>query len=317
MRALGWLAVIALTAATVAGFLARMGYPAELFSHFRPHYAAAALLGACLAAALRYRWLLAAGLGVFAVNATATFLPLAGAVPSSRGEAPPSLTVVWANVQGRLSALTAVARLAEAENADAVALTEVAFADADFSALFPSHPCLDDPAASGPFNVVLLTRAPCADAGTASPDFWPWAARIVQTELGGVVGTHPARPFEISALHPRPPLASDERRSQRDRVIHAALATATAREATLLVGDFNATPWSPIMVDVVRAGFRPVDCGAPWRSTWLSRAPLLGLPIDLAYAGPTVRAARCRVGAAVGSDHFPLVIQLWLSEAPS
>lgn len=315
MRALGWIIVFAgllgATAASGAGFFARAGFPFELFSHFRPHYVAGFSGLAAVAALARFRALAAAGALGAMVNAIAVFAPLAGAVPRASDVEGRSLTLVWSNLQGEHSALKRVAALAAQVDADVVALTELPWFLHGLDDLFPELPCQDRRTTRNPFVVVTLSRAPCGGAGAASPDFWPHAARWANvTGAAQVVAAHPGRPAEINlaALHPIPPL-SRRRLADRDAVINAAGETAAARDAALIVGDFNATPWSPVMIDLRRRGFRPVDCGAPWRSTWFSRAPLMGLPIDLAYAGPSVAGARCEVGPDVGSDHYPLIIE--------
>lgn len=314
MRVLGWAALLTLAGVTAIGFLGRTGYPAELFSHFRPHYATAALIGAGLAAALRFRWLALAGVAAFLANVAAIVIPLAGGTPTLRPSTDPHLTVIWANLQGNPAALDAVARLAAAEDADAVALTELPVTHGDLGRRFPHLPCLERPSRAGTFAVIWLTRGPCAGGDTASQAFWPWAARLTTLETASQPPSSDGRTIALAALHPRPPIGSEQNRYERDHVIQAAVSAAQENDAALLIGDFNATPWSPVMADLVHAGFRPVDCGAPWRSTWLSRAPFMGLPIDLAYAGPSVTAARCRVGPDIGSDHWPLIVALRLAD---
>ena len=84
----------------------------------------------------------------------------------------------------------------------------------------------------------------------------------------------------------------------------------------LLAGDFNLTPWSFALrrldgslslTRLDRAVFSwPARLSiGRWR---LGTAPLL--PIDHVYAGPGWRLVSLRRGPALGSDHFPLVIDL-------
>lgn len=301
LRGLAALAVLGLLGATAAGFAARLGHPFELFSHFRPHWAAAGVLLAPAALLVRQRRAAGALAALALVNAGAVIAGVGRAVPALPVEAEPDLVLVWANLQYNEDALDHVAALARRSEADIVALTELPPGASNWTTLLPGLPCVSVPDYRDIFSIALITRAPCRTAETASPAVWCHAARFTETPDGA----------RIIALHPVPPMTPDAR-AHRDAVTHGAVETAQRRNADIIVGDFNATPWSPLMIDVRRAGFRPIDCGAPWRSTWRRRQMLTGLPIDLAYAGPRVRRARCRVGADTGSDHYPLIIALEL-----
>ncbi len=302
IRLLAALAVAGLFGATLAGFAARLGHPFELFSHFRPHWAFAAALLAPLALLVRQRWAAGALAALALVNTGAVIAGVRGGVRVPPADAEPQLVLVWANLEYNPEALDEVAALARRHDADIVALTELPSGAPNWTALLPGLPCVSVPAHRDVFTVALITRAPCRQAETASPEQWRHAARFIET---------PEDP-RLIALHPIPPM-TPEALARRDAVIRATVETARRRNADILVGDFNATPWSPVMMDVRRAGFRPIDCGAPWRSTWRRRHMLTGLPIDLAYAGPRIARARCRVGEATGSDHFPLVIEFDLA----
>lgn len=82
---------------------------------------------------------------------------------------------------------------------------------------------------------------------------------------------------------------------------------------TLLLGDFNSTPWSQalwrldrnlglIRRDRAVATFPAEILGRPW--------PLPFLPIDHIYAGPGWATVKVERGPWLGSDHYPLIVTL-------
>lgn len=321
--------------ATAGGYLARLGYPFELLSHFRPQFmAACAIMALALIIARQWRW---AGISVLAAAANwvaviAPFMivapplvvtgPLVPTHPTATGPTatgptavtgPPSLPtnstrLVWANLHGEPATAQRLADTVTSFAPDIVALTELHH-DTDLAAAFPDHPCVirdNDPSY---YAVVLLTKAPCPPL---SPDIGgPWPHAVQRTVLNNtltVVAFHAARPVDLGLITAGPtywPTAGTV--GLRNAVTdHAAQAARTDAPA-LLVGDMNAAPWSPQGMDVARRGLTRARCDGPWASTWLSRWPFLGLPIDHAYVTDDL-AIDCQIGPDVGSDHWPLLV---------
>ena len=57
-------------------------------------------------------------------------------------------------------------------------------------------------------------------------------------------------------------------------------------------------------------GLTDAALGSPFRSTWISRVPLLGLPIDHVLVGRGLVPLVRRVVDDIGSDHLPVVVDL-------
>lgn len=116
--------------------------------------------------------------------------------------------------------------------------------------------------------------------------------------------------FRIAAVHGRPPW-NNERTADRDNVNRAGAAIVASHPRGVLVGDFNATPWSPMMLDLRRLGLHRASCSGPITRTWRSTGfPYYALPIDHVLSTESVIVSGCRVGPAVGSDHFPLIFDI-------
>lgn len=88
---------------------------------------------------------------------------------------------------------------------------------------------------------------------------------------------------------------------------------------TVVVGDFNQTPWCPGLSDVLRETH--LRDAARGRGVWgtypaspLALRWLAAIPIDHCFYSSELRSGSCRVGPANGSNHRPLVVSLgWRS----
>jgi endonuclease/exonuclease/phosphatase (EEP) superfamily protein YafD len=89
---------------------------------------------------------------------------------------------------------------------------------------------------------------------------------------------------------------------------------AASAGAKLLVGDFNAAPWTRIVQTIAeRAGLQALT-GAG--GTWPSRLPpQLRLPIDNMLVGPGLSFVSRRVLPRLGSDHLPVLAEIAVTDA--
>jgi endonuclease/exonuclease/phosphatase (EEP) superfamily protein YafD len=301
LRIILFLCVIGIAALTATAFLARWTQPFEIFSHFRLYYAfaSAGLCGALFGFGQRPAAALAGV--VIATNA----LAIATSVNFAETAATtgPTTRVIWANLLRRQDSLDAIAALARAERADIVALTELPPDRVDaVRRAFPDFACfVADAEATSPTATLIASRLPCTAGGAAPTTIRPYAAQYA--DIGEI---------RFAAVHGRPPW-NNERTRDRDTVNLAGARALSGRPHGVLVGDFNAAPWSPHMLDLRRMGLRRASCGGPVTRTWRStQFPYYALPIDHVLATQSVLITSCRVGAGIGSDHFPLIFDVSL-----
>ena len=120
------------------------------------------------------------------------------------------------------------------------------------------------------------------------------------------------RCVHLIGIHPPPPLTAAWA-AKRNAVFKAIPEVMTASDAsrTILLGDFNCTPWSPALRDLIAAtGLRDSAYGFGPQPTWLSRWLPLGIKIDHIPIGDGIAATSHAVGGDVGSDHYPVVADL-------
>jgi endonuclease/exonuclease/phosphatase (EEP) superfamily protein YafD len=292
-----WAAVTLVALGATAAALGRVGWPYEIATSLAPQIGAAALALALGALALNELTpALFAGLaaGMCAVLSRELFAP-----------ADPPLEIrqvraVWANVLGQSAALDRVFRLAEAEGADVVLIAEPPrrLSATELTALagpFVHH--AGRPDMTG-VMVAAFAREPIEGPAPIGEATRRPGLTFSLTTGGGTL--------RVTAVHPHVPWTPRMLRD-RDALITTALAHVTHGGPSLLVGDFNTTSWSDTLRAAVVRRLHRASLGP--RSTWLTAAPVFGLPIDHAFGGGGVRVA-ARLGPFVGSDHLPLIVDV-------
>jgi endonuclease/exonuclease/phosphatase (EEP) superfamily protein YafD len=311
-RRLTRLLLVALTGvalASLAGALAPFGWPFELFVHFPVQYGVAAAF--LVLGLLLLRRPIAAGFA--AAIAVVQLLPGAfrlqaeAAVGAHCGGE--SFSVVTANLYYRNDDRRSfVAWLAE-HPADLVVVQELT---PDWAAALDGltgYPHRLRLTRTDPYGIAVMSRWPLHDmeARDLGGDGLP--------SLVGYVGAPNAR-LHLAALHAHWPLLPHLMRS-RDAVF-AAVADDVRTEPlpSIVAGDLNLTPHSPVYRRLLAAsGLVDTRAAGRWQPTWRAGFWPLALRIDHVLVSPELCAETAEVGPAVGSDHRPVRVRLRLPAA--
>lgn len=287
--------------ATVVGAVVPV-WPCELLEHFRVQYVVgggvvagcAALLGmrgftdaAIVATLLHVSWISAE------LCQPPRPLPPDGAV----------VRVLFLNVHTESSSFGEVRQLIEDVQPDVIGLVEVderwlrgvAPAVAGFAGR------LEKPRGDN-FGVALYTRAPLVGSIEQLGGTLPVA-------IGSSV-LHGAR-VSLVLVHPLPPVSAAALRAQRDELDAVAARARTIAGPVVVMGDFNATPWSrPYRRFVARSRLCDSRAGFGIQATFPAASIVLRIPIDQVLASCSVGVGGRRVERDVGSDHLPVVVDL-------
>jgi endonuclease/exonuclease/phosphatase (EEP) superfamily protein YafD len=296
--AYGWVAL-----ATLAAVAADRFWIFELVSHFRVQYVAVMLVLLAIFATTS-RWVLAATLLPLL---TLNILPVLPYMASEQPAAGPvgSVTLASINLWSRNDDSDSVLALLDAERPDVVVLQELtpdwASATAALAADYPYRVLRARP---DNFGLALLSRYPIVRqrviqlAGEAEP--------AIQATLQ--LGT---RQLDVLGVHPVTPKSAElARRRNRQLAAIGELAAATPRPLAVL-GDFNATPWSPHFRRLLeKAQLRDAARGRGLDFTWPTFVPLLGIPIDHCLVSDQVKVLKQWRGPFIGSDHYPLFTEI-------
>lgn len=314
-QVLRWICIaagIAILIATACTLAARAGWLFELFSHFRWQYVAAScivipLLWHAGARVLAIFCLAAVALHLFALGVQ-RFGPIAQSPAQGF-----SLRVMSFNVRYGSSSYAALIDLVQRETPDVLCLYETTDA-------WQRHL---EPLADG-FAFSLFSRGERPYSGIAcfsrdrpvrveppsrSGDAAPWMRLYFERQgvAYSVVGAHLEDPvFRASA-------------SRRNHQL-GLLADSLSKDVNpvIVVGDFNLSPFSPHSLDFESAADL-FDCsrGRSLAPTWPAGFAPLWIQIDRCFARPGIGVSRYDVGPAIGSDHYPLLMEFVVPVRPA
>lgn len=299
------LGLLGVAGGAAAAWLAPLHHLFDLIAMFAAPALTSAVIGLVLAGLAR-RWRLAGG---FVVAGLALLLALRPQWFPSHPEPAPGaapVRVYFANVWAQNHEVEAIARSVAAADADVVAMVEIT--DEHAAALpriLKDYPyrSSSQPArffAGGPRAVIAskwpLRKTPVLQDGLAAED---------------VMVAAPSGEFRFIALHLTRPWPLDGRKGEQiDQTVRLALRIRHSERAPVLaMGDFNATASSDVLRDFAgKAGVTP----APARvGTWPDFLPSpFRIAIDNAFAGHGLTVTRREIGAANGSDHRPIIVEI-------
>jgi endonuclease/exonuclease/phosphatase (EEP) superfamily protein YafD len=299
--------------AFILGELGRYNWQLELLSHFAVQYAIA-LVVACAYFLIRGRglWFVIAALTV-AMPAwrLAAYIPIWDAQTQATSGTH-RLRVMTINVHAGNTRYDDVRAEIERLDPDIVFLPEgTDLWAAGLAPLRGRYPYVVDGKSASVFSLILLSRLPLSDPSIIQlprPGGFP----AIVARVCGEGADNDMACVRLVGIHPPPPMTA-EWAEERDAVFSAIPALIAGPEAdrTILLGDFNCTPWSPLFRDLVTAtGLRSTAAGSRLSPTWFSRWLPFGLTIDHILVGAEIKAQGHDVGGEVGSDHFPVVADL-------
>jgi endonuclease/exonuclease/phosphatase (EEP) superfamily protein YafD len=306
-------AAIATGLAFILGELGRYDWRLELLSHFAVQYIVV-LAAACVSFLIRGRGLLfvlAAAMVLMPAWRLAAYVPV-WATPTHATAATHRLRVMTINVHASNTRYDDVRAEIERLDPDIVFLSEST--DLWVAGLAPlrgRYPHVIDGRSASVFSLRLFSRLPLPDASIIRlPELGGDPAIVARACMEGADNDMAC--VRLIGIHPPPPMTATWA-ARRDAVLGAVPALIAGADAhrTVLLGDFNCTPWSPLFRDLVtETGLRSTAVGLGVSPTWFSHWPPLGLTIDHILIGAAIDAQSHEVGDDVGSDHFPVVADL-------
>lgn len=295
---------VLLLLASLLGFAAGAFWFFDLLNHFRVQYLAASILGIIVAWRLRSKPLALTYATLALVNAVFVvplFLPQPAAPESLR-----EISILSSNTWLRNADWTSV-------------LTAIQEHDPDVAYFTETHPSFRS--RFGEFDAayhmfrregdVLLVRrqAGLRPKPITVPAGVNLAGIPVSLSVDGII-------VNLLAVHPAAP-RNTETTNTRDQSL-AAIATFLENQngLAIIVGDFNATPWSHVFRNLQQqTGFHNSQAGFGIQSTWPSYPgspfnSLLRVPIDHCLHSPAIHTIDRRVLPHRGSNHNPILIRL-------
>lgn len=301
---------VALVAVSLAAFGGRWIWWLDVLANFRAQYVVGLAVFGLIIMMSKWRRTGYAVLAAALVNLVVV-LPLYVGSPAETRIDSPSIRVMSFNLLSTNEDYSDVIDYIESIDPDLVMLHEasrpwevaVASAELDYEVIRPRSDDLI-------FGTLVLVKgegitavshgfaatAPRAVSLTYTPPQWDVSL--------SVLGTHPLAPTDA------------ERADLRDAQLGFAGEWAAEQTgAFLVVGDFNATPWSdPFRQLMSSADLLNSQSGFGLQQSFPATSNLLlRIPIDHLLHSPALEVTSRELGPALGSDHFPLVVDLQLT----
>ncbi len=299
-------------AASLIGFGGQLWWVFELASHFRLQYAL--ILGLCLPPLLwgrYYRW--AALFAAFALLNAMVLAPrlLPRAEAAARTESgQTTFRVLLANVNSANRDYPRIRRSILEYDPDFIVLLEATpwllERLNEFDGRYPHRvaaPREDN------FGIALLGQQPFLRAEILQ--FGAAGLPSITVEVAAD-GGH----FILLGTHPLPPVSAGSARDRNEQLMALALFARQAQQPLLVLGDLNTSPWSPYFARLLAAsGLRDSADGRGILPSWPVGLPPLWIPIDHALFSDGIRILRRVTGPALGSDHYPVIVDFQLARS--
>lgn len=296
-------------AALAVGGLVLAGIEVPWLLDLCAHWVQPALVGALLMSAVgaaRQRLL---SLATAVMCGTVLVLATPFEEPARLSEAEgASLTLASVNVLSSNREFARVKDWISTSNPDVLAVLEVSPYWAENLKSLAEYPHQKIVSRPDNFGIALLSKFPLDAVEVLQT---PWLLGSTPS-ISAVVQSPEHGPFRVLATHPVPPVSAEALRARNAQVVHLARVAAAYPGPSVLMGDFNATPWSSAILLARQQGLHPVSGTQP---TWpAKKLPTALIPIDHILANGAVTRVGAAVGPGVGSDHFPVLVKVRLQQ---
>ncbi len=298
---------VALAIVSLAAFLGRWVWWLDVLANFRAQYVVVLALLGLVVVMSRWRKLGYAVLGAAVVNLIAV-LPLFVGSPAETRLDSPSLRVMSFNLLSTNESYSDVVDYIKTVSPDVVLLHEASRPwEVAMESAAVGYQMIRARSDRLIFGTLVLVRGEAVEAvsfgfAANSPravelDFVPdgWDTTV------SILGIHPVAPTD------------EERAGYRDAQLAFAGQWASSQTGPIVIaGDFNATPWSsPFRRLMASADLVNSQAGFGLQPSFSSRSNLLlRVPIDHLVHSPHLEVTDRRLGPDLGSDHFPLLVDL-------
>lgn len=281
---------------------------ADLLVQFTAPAFVATAAGTLVLAVMRCRT--AAGAGSLAVAALAAavwpqWFPTTPQPLQNR----PEVTVYWSNVWVRNTDIAAMAASVAAASPDIVLMAEVGdVLAANLDVVLPEHPyrvlSVVGKRNTAPARTLVASRWPLHAHPEQTHDRLSAVSATLDTPLGevGVMASHLTRPWPYE--HPAAQVIQTQDMARLRPMLGS---------RAIIAGDFNSVSSGRIGRQVQHS--MQMHPAPGWPGTWPTHLPaFLGITIDQLWHSPSLAVTSRRLGQKNGSDHWPVITRLSLSD---
>lgn len=291
---------VALAAVSVAAFFGRWSWFLDVLANFRPQYVVALLVTAALLFLGHWKKTAAVAVAAALVNAAVVVPLFVGGGTTIPPEEP--LRILSFNLRASNDRFGEVVSYLRQVDADVVFLHEVSRPwEVAVESAELGYDITRSRSEDLIFGTLVLTRP---GAEVTSFGFTIDGARSVEVLYQGIA---------MLGVHPLAPTTADRSALRNGQLAFAGNWANSQTGTTIVVGDFNSTPWSYAFRRLQsETGLHNSQRGFGLEASFPAMSFFaLRVPIDHLLHSDDLVVSDRRLGPAMGSDHFPLVVDLW------
>ena len=115
----------------------------------------------------------------------------------------------------------------------------------------------------------------------------------------------------FAAVHVLPPVRESYFLDRNANFDDVAAYVKNIKGEVVLVGDLNTSPWSYYFKKFTGdTGLLDSEIGFGLQPSWNAQSMILRIPVDHCLTSPGIAVLKRELGPAVGSDHYPLYLEL-------
>lgn len=285
----------------------------EIFSHFQVQYFSLVLLFTGVACLLRHFRVLLAALFCSAIL-FAQLLPWY--IPSNIG-LPTNYRTLVANLNFGNDDAVQTLSLINVEQPDLALFIEVSQAiKTQLEVLQTTLPYSTTIASDS--GIVLYSKYPLTNVHLQQFGLYARQSLVVRLEIDG-------QPLSVIAVHPFPPIGQKMFESRNTLLADLGTYIQNQTVPVILLGDLNTTMWSPYyQAFIQQTNLKNARKGFGIYPTWPVTSYFnvsefvqmlikpLQIPIDHCLVSSQIKVTNMHTGAETGSDHLPVITELWL-----
>jgi endonuclease/exonuclease/phosphatase (EEP) superfamily protein YafD len=115
--------------------------------------------------------------------------------------------------------------------------------------------------------------------------------------------------FTVFGVHLTSPVGKYRTNLRNKQLVSLAEEIQKNNQPTVVIGDFNITPWSPYFEEFIKkTRLRDTRKGLGIYPTWLAEFSPLAIPIDHGLTSDGIKIGSFSLGNSFGSDHLPIIL---------
>jgi len=296
---------VGLTAMT---FLGHLWWGFELATHFRVQYVAIFSI-LILVMAIKRRWVdFGLSLTCLIIHAVAILPVYIASQEAQAQQSSERIKIMHSNVRSSNTNYQQVLDLIAKESPEVVVLQEVNQAWLrSLKPLEDTYPYRHRVKAKYYERLVLYSQIPMETTREKSYRNYQVPILIVNLNLN-------SHPLTIYAAHLTAPSTPAQARARNHELEMLAKEINSTKEPVILIGDLNTTPWSPYFSKLIReTGLKDSRNGFGIQASWPTHILPFLIPLDHCLVHPSIQVRDRRLGPNIGSDHYPLFVELDLT----